>query len=152
MPKLIETGMEMVTFSGRNHPQTINSPIILAVDDNEDNLLLLRYCLEPLGCQLICETESQKALLIAYEQRPDLVLLDILLPVLNGFDFVRCLQSNPLTSHIPAIAVTALAHPEERQEILNAGFMDYVSKPYEIDDLEDIIRRHLSRSLSWQCG
>jgi CheY-like chemotaxis protein len=152
MAKLTKLGMEMVTFSGRNHSRTIDSPIILAVDDNEDNLLLLRYCLEPLGCHLICEAESQKALLIAYEQCPDLVLLDILLPVLNGFDFVRCLQSNPLTSHIPAIAVTALVHPEERQEILNAGFVDYVSKPYEIDYLESIIRQHLSLKLAWQCG
>ncbi|MGI8501968.1 MAG: response regulator [Hassallia sp.] len=127
-----------------NYPQ----PLILAVEDNDDNLLLIRYTLESLGCKLICQTDSYSTLLVAKEYQPDLILMDILLPGLSGIDVVRYVKKEPLTWHIPVIAVTALASPEERERILMAGFDDYISKPYMIEDLEALICRVLGKKLN----
>ncbi|MEI2580754.1 response regulator [Scytonema sp. PRP1] len=124
------------------------SPLILAVEDNEDNLLLLSYALESLGCKLICQKDSLTTVLVAKEYQPDLILLDILLPGVSGIDIVRSLKQEPLTSNIAAIAVTALASAEDREHILNAGFNDYISKPYMIEDLEALVRRYLCKKLN----
>ncbi|WP_017314581.1 response regulator [Mastigocladopsis repens] len=124
-------------------------PLILAVEDNEDNLLLLSYALESLGCKLICQKDSSTTVLVAKEYQPDLILLDILLPGQSGIDVVRSLKQEPLTSNITAIAVTALASTEDRERILRAGFNDYISKPYMIEDLEALVCRHLGKKLAF---
>lgn len=134
----------MVDEKNQNH----EPPLILAVEDNEDNLLLLSYALESLGCKLICQKDSLTTVLVAKEYQPDLILLDILLPGLSGIDVVRSLKQEPLTSHIAAIAVTALASTEDREHILSAGFNDYISKPYMIEDLEALVRRYLCKKLN----
>jgi CheY-like chemotaxis protein len=123
-------------------------PLILAVEDNEDNLLLLSYALEAVGCRLICQKDSLTTLLVAKEYQPDLILLDILLPGLSGIDIVRSLKQEPLTSHIATVAVTALASSDDRERILRAGFNDYLSKPYMIEDLEALVCRHLCGKLN----
>lgn len=127
-----------------NYPQ----PLVLAVEDNDDNLMLITYTLESLGCKLICQTDSSSTLLVAKEYQPDLILMDILLPGLSGIDVVRYLKKEPLTCQIPVIAVTALASPEERERILMAGFDDYISKPYMIEDLEALICSFLGKKLN----
>ncbi|NEQ28251.1 MAG: response regulator [Microcoleus sp. SIO2G3] len=124
------------------------SPLILAVEDNEDNLVLLSYALESLGCKLICQKDSLTTVLVAKEYQPDLILLDILLPGVSGIDVVRSLKQEPLTSNIAAIAVTALASAQDREHILNAGFNDYISKPYMIEDLEALVRRYLCKKFN----
>ncbi|MBW4645558.1 MAG: response regulator [Goleter apudmare HA4340-LM2] len=118
-------------------------PLILAVEDHDDSLLLISYALESLGCRFICQTDSTTTVLVAKEHQPDLIMLDILLPGLNGIEVVRRLKQEPLTSNIPVVAVTALATREDRERIFQAGFNDYISKPYMIEDLESIIRRTL---------
>jgi CheY-like chemotaxis protein len=118
-------------------------PLILAVEDNDDNLLLMSYALESLGCRFICQTDSSSTVLVAKEYQPDLIILDILLPTLNGIDVVRYLKHDPLTYKIPVLAVTALAAREDRERILLAGFNDYISKPYLLEDLEAVVRRLL---------
>lgn len=123
-------------------------PLILVVEDNDDNLLLMSYALESLGCKLICQTDSKTTVLVAKEYQPDLILLDILLPDINGIDLVYDLKQEPLTQKITAIAVTALASAEDRDRILGAGFDDYISKPYMIEDLEAMIRRYLGEKLN----
>jgi CheY-like chemotaxis protein len=123
-------------------------PLVLAVEDNDDNLLLLSYALESLGCKLICQKDSSTTVLVAKEYQPDLILLDILLPGFSGIDLVRSLKQEPLTSHIAAIAVTALASVEDRERIMGAGFNDYISKPYMIEDLEAKVRLYLQEKLN----
>lgn len=122
-------------------------PLILAVEDHADSLLLISYALESLGCRFICQTDSTATVLVAKEYQPDLIMLDILLPGQNGIDVVRHLKQQPLTKHIPVLAVTALATREDRERILQAGFNDYISKPYMIEDLEATIRRLLCGKL-----
>ena len=116
---------------------------ILAVDDNEDNLLLLSEVLNVFDCSLLTATSGQTALTIAQAYSPDLILLDVMLPDLNGNEVVRRLKQNPTTENIPIIAVTALAKEEDRDRLLAAGCSGYLSKPYMIEDLEAIVRRAL---------
>ncbi|MCG6136372.1 MAG: response regulator [Nostoc sp. LLA-1] len=122
-------------------------PLILAVEDHDDSLLLLSYALESLGCRFICQNDSSTTLLVAKEYQPDLIMLDILLPGLSGVDIVHYLKQEPLTCEIPVIAVTALAGKEDRERLLAGGFDDYISKPYMIEDLEAILHRRLQGKL-----
>jgi CheY-like chemotaxis protein len=117
--------------------------VILVVDDDEDNLLLMSYVLEPLHCSVITAVDGHDALRAAQTQLPDLILLDIMLSKLDGIQVVSQLKKNPQTRKIPVVAVTALARDEDRERILEAGCNDYISKPFMIDELEATIRRHL---------
>jgi CheY-like chemotaxis protein len=123
--------------------------VILVVDDDEDNLLLMSYVLEPFHCSVITALDGYAALGAAQTQQPDLILLDIMLCKLDGIQVVSQLKQNPQTMNIPVVAVTALARDEDRERILQAGCDDYVSKPFMIDDLEATVRRHLRRTPSF---
>lgn len=124
-------------------------PLILAVEDNDDNLLLMSYALESLGCRFICQSDSINTVVVAKEYQPNLIMLDILLPSINGIEMVRYLKQEPLTRHIPVVAVTALASQEDRARIIEAGFDAYLSKPYMIDELEIVIRSLLIHNGHW---
>ncbi len=117
---------------------------VLAVDDNEDNLMLLTEVLRTFDCSLVTATHGQMALMLAQSCHPDLILLDVMLPDLNGEEVVHHLKENPQTEDIPVIAVTALAREEDRDRLLRAGCIDYISKPYMLEELEARIRYHLS--------
>lgn len=136
------------SFMSDHKKQSSRSPLILVVEDHDDSLLLLSYALELLGCKYICQNDSKTTLLVAKEYQPDLILLDILLPGLNGIQIVQHLKSEPLTLHIPVVAVTALAGKEQKQRILHAGFNDYLSKPYMLEDLEAVVCRFLDEKYS----
>ncbi|AFZ25129.1 CheY-like receiver domain-containing protein [Cylindrospermum stagnale PCC 7417] len=118
-------------------------PLVLVVEDHNDSLLLISYALESLGCRFICQTDSFMTIPVAKEYQPDLIMLDILLPGISGLEIVHYLKREPLTCDIPVVAVTALAGRDNRERILRAGFNDYISKPYMLEDLEAIIRRLL---------
>ena len=120
-----------------------NKQIILAVDDNEDNLLLLTEVLEPLNCLVMTATHGQTALLLAQGYQPDLILLDVMLPDVNGIEVVQSLKQNQETAKIPIVAVTALAREEDRDRLILAGCNNYISKPYLLEDLEALIRQYL---------
>ena len=122
-----------------------NEPLILAIDDDEDNLLLLTEVLAPMNCSLITATHGLTALHLAQDYQPDLILLDVMLPDINGLEVVQYLKQNPHTNIIPVIAITALARLEDRERLLEAGCHDYISKPYMLDELEAIIFRHLAQ-------
>lgn len=122
-------------------------PRVLAVDDDEDNLVLLAHVLKSLGCLFTTATTAEVALLIAQADQPDLILLDIVLPKINGFELLHFLKQDPRTCHIPTIAVTGLALAEERELIEKAGFDDYIIKPYLLEDLESRICGYLQGKL-----
>lgn len=118
-------------------------PLALAIDDNCDNLLVLEYTLDLLGFRFLGETDSLAGLALARQHHPDLILLDILLPDVDGLELVELLQQELPLADTPVIAVTGLASDEDRDRILQSGFTDYLSKPFMLDDLEVIIRRHV---------
>lgn len=126
----------------------IRSPLVLAVDDNEDNLILLMHVLQLLQYSLITASNGETAVLMAQDHQPDLILLDIMLPDISGIEVVNRLKQNPLTRTIPVVAVTALARTQDRDRILLAGCNEYISKPYIIEELEALIDRYLGRKNS----
>ena len=142
--------LELSLYGGQNFTSfigvreaTATQPLILAVDDDEDNLLLLAYALEPLGCSLITAVDGLTALQRAQAYQPDLILLDILLPFMDGTEVISHLRKDPKTKTIPVIAVTALANAQDKKRLLHLGFNDYVSKPYMLEDIESRVRRYI---------
>ncbi len=127
--------------SGRYSVAT--KPLILAVDDDEDNLVLLAYALEPLGCRLMTAGDGLSALSLSRRYQPDLILLDIRLPYMDGTEVLSQLKRDSKLKAIPVIAVTALANIKDREQLLQAGCNDYISKPYMLDDIEAKVRRYL---------
>jgi two-component system, cell cycle response regulator DivK len=121
-----------------------DKPVVLAVDDNLDNLNLMEHQLAAVAsCAVVTATTGKAAIHLAQHQLPDLILLDILLPDLDGIEVTRQIRQLAETSEIPIVALTALARVEDRDRILCAGCNDYLSKPYDLDDLEAIVTRHL---------
>ncbi|MBD2305349.1 response regulator [Chroococcidiopsis sp. FACHB-1243] len=135
--------MVLELLAQNNYLSKMHQPLILAVDDDEDNLELLTEVLHPLNCHIITAKDGRSTISIAQQQRPDLILLDILLPDICGTEIARMLKQNPQTQNITVIAVTALARAEDRESLLAAGCSAYISKPYMLDDLEAVICRYL---------
>jgi CheY-like chemotaxis protein len=118
-------------------------PLVLVVDDNEDNLLLLAFVVEQLDCRIVTALDGKTALDLAQDYHPSLILLDMMLPDMDGMEVLSHLKQNPITKTIPVIAVTAMAREQDRDRILLAGCNEYVSKPYAVDELEMLLRRYL---------
>ncbi len=133
------------SFMSDKKRQKHQQPLILAVENHDDSLLLMSYTLDLLGYRSICQKESSKTVFVAKEYQPDLILLNIFLPGMSGLDVIQLLKGDSLTCHIPVVAMTVLAGSEDQKLILNAGFDDYISKPYMIEELEAIIHRLLDR-------
>jgi len=125
-------------------PAVDKRPLVLAVDDNHDNLELLTQILDLFGCECVGAVDGYAAISAAVDRPPDLIVLDICLPDIDGIEVVRRMQQNPELRHIPIVAVTALAKAEDRDRILKAGCVEYLSKPFNIKDLEMVIRQHLN--------
>jgi two-component system, cell cycle response regulator DivK len=121
------------------HKPAQGKSLILIVDNNEDNLLLIACVLESFFCQPILAKSSEEALSLAREYLPDLVITEMILPEMSGMELVVKLRQDRLTSKIPAIAVTTMTTKEDKKRIFEIGCDDYLSKPYLINDLEDII-------------
>lgn len=128
-----------------NDAQTVpQRPLVLAVDDNEDNLNLINFTLDLFGFAFISAPDGETTLELARSYQPDLILLDIMLPDLDGVELIGMLKQDSRTKEIPIIAVTALARAEDQERILAAGCNEYISKPYMVEDLEALIRRYLT--------
>ncbi|HEY9736586.1 MAG TPA: response regulator [Trichocoleus sp.] len=119
-------------------------PLVLSVDDYEDDLLLVSLVVKDLGCASLSASDGQTALVLAQRHRPDLILLDIRLPEIDGLEVMRRLKRNRRTCNIPVIAVTAAASDDDRSRILAGGCVGYVVKPYPLEELESLILLHTS--------
>lgn len=120
------------------------NPLVLVVDDNEDNIMYACGSLELYSCDHIVAHNGQAALDLARDKLPDLILMDIVMPKVDGISLNRMLKSNLSTSRIPVIAVTGLAFSHQKEQILNSGFDDYLCKPYLIEDLENKLNSFLN--------
>ena len=126
------------------------SPLVLVVDDNEDNIFYACASLDLYDCQHLAAHNAQTALDLAKDKIPDLILMDIVMPKVDGMSIAKVLKSNLVTSKIPIIAVTGLTLPHQKEQILNAGFDDYLCKPYYIEELADKIACFLGY-FSYRC-
>jgi two-component system, cell cycle response regulator DivK len=115
---------------------------ILVVEDNERNMKLVRELLEATGYRAIEAATGSQALELAREHRPDLVLMDIRLPDIDGVEALSRLRADDRTASIPVLAVTAQAMQGDRERCLAAGFDGYLSKPIDVAQLLEAVSRH----------
>lgn len=118
---------------------------ILIIDDEEDIQSVLEYNLTELGHQVACTTSGREGLRLAKEQRPDLLILDLMLPDLAGTEICRALKTDPATASIAIIMVTARTEEIDRVVGFEIGADDYVTKPFSVRELALRIRALLRR-------
>jgi two-component system cell cycle response regulator DivK len=122
--------------------------LILIVEDNEKNLKLVRDVLRVKGYATIEATNAEDGIALANAHKPDLILMDIQLPGMNGIDALRVLRADSATAGIPAIAVTASVMQQDRNLITDAGFDRYVGKPINLKEFLDAVRTTLEQRKS----
>ncbi|MHC5075739.1 MAG: response regulator [Planctomycetota bacterium] len=128
------------------------TPVVLVVDDNEQNLELIQAYLEDLDCETLAAYDGQQALDMIAQNPPDLVLLDIMMPKMSGFEVCKRVKNDPKTTDIPIIMVTALHEFGDIERAIDAGTDDFLSKPVNKLELTTRVKtmlklKHLSDSL-----
>jgi two-component system, cell cycle response regulator DivK len=118
---------------------------ILVVEDNERNLKLVRDVLEFAGYQVVGVRSGEQGIVLARERPPDLVLMDLQLPDMDGVATLRALRLDPVTRGVPVVAVTAFAMKEDRERALRAGFDGYLAKPISVRELPGQVRAFIDR-------
>ena len=108
-----------------------NRKTVLLVEDNEDNLVVYRTILEHVGYRVVEARDGEEGVARARQERPDLILMDISIPKIDGWEATQRLKADPETDAIPIIALTAHALEEDRQKALHAGCDGYLAKPVE---------------------
>jgi two-component system cell cycle response regulator DivK len=117
---------------------------ILVVEDQEDNMQILRDVLASADYQISEAQNGEEALAEVAKQRPDLILMDIQLPVMDGYEATRRIKADAVTRSIPVIAITSYALGSDEERARAAGCDDFVPKPYSPRELLAKIRRYLS--------
>jgi two-component system cell cycle response regulator DivK len=120
---------------------------ILIVEDNEANLQLVAYLLEMAAHEALSATDGAAAVVLARQHRPDLILCDLQLPVLDGYEVLKRVRLEPDLQQTPVVAVTALSMPSDRTSVLAAGFNGYLSKPIEPENFVAQVDAYLPASL-----
>lgn len=116
---------------------------LLLVDDEPTNLQILHHTLQD-NYRLLFAKDGKKALELAHDDRPDLILLDIMMPELSGYEVCKALKDSPYTASIPVIFVTALTDVDNEHKGLELGAVDYISKPFSPHIVQARVRTHLS--------
>jgi len=117
---------------------------ILLVDDNPTNLQVLFQTLEGVGCKLLIAKNGKGALAIAGKARPDLILLDIMMPDIDGYEVCRQLKSDRATADTPVIFLSALGETEDKVKGLQLGAVDYITKPFQPNEVIARVNTHLT--------
>ena len=110
----------------------VNQARILVVEDNRDNMMLITDLLQTLEYVVIQAGDGQSGVTLAEAELPDLILMDLSLPVMDGWAATRQIKANPALQHIPIIALTAHAMVGDRERALAAGCDDYLAKPIDL--------------------
>jgi len=114
---------------------------VLIIEDNEKNMKLARDVLQVKGYQTLEAATGEEGVRLAKEKVPDLVLMDIQLPGINGIDAFKQLRADAKTARIPVVALTASVTPTDRSAITAAGFDAFVSKPINLKEFLDTVKR-----------
>lgn len=114
---------------------------ILIVDDNDTNRKLCRAILEQSGYQTREAANGREGLQIVREELPDLILMDVQMPVMDGVETLKRLRADPATRSVPVVALTSYAMKGDRERLLAEGFSEYVVKPIDIDRFLEVVRR-----------
>ena len=118
--------------------------LVLIVEDNPDNMLLTILLLESAGHNVLSAIDAEAGLTLAREKRPDLILMDVQLPGMDGLEATALLKADATTRAIPVIALTALAMKGDEERIRAAGCNGYISKPMRIQEFLTAVAAHLA--------
>jgi two-component system alkaline phosphatase synthesis response regulator PhoP len=127
-------------------PESVEGMRVLLVDDNVQNLELLQAYLEDLGCEISVATDGQAAIDSALSDPPDIILLDIMMPRVSGFQACQKIKRDPRTRHIPVIMVTALNEVGDVERAVDCGADDFLTKPVQKVELLTRVRSLLRLS------
>jgi DNA-binding response OmpR family regulator len=120
-------------------------PVILAADDDDDILELIAFRLERSGYTVLQARNGEEALRLALDRRPDLAVLDVMMPKIDGFELTRRLRAEAATSRIPIILLTAKAQDADVEQGFEAGADDYIRKPFSPQELRARVQSILGR-------
>jgi CheY-like chemotaxis protein len=123
---------------------TERKPRILIAEDFDDNRIALKLMLKLAGFEPLEAEDGQRAVDMVRQERPDLVLMDLSLPILDGLDATRAIRADAASRALPIIIVSAYDSDDARAQARQAGGSDYISKPIEFEALKTMIMRHLA--------
>jgi two-component system cell cycle response regulator DivK len=119
-------------------------PKVLVIEDNDQNLYLVTFLLEKNGFTVVAARNGQDGIQMACEQMPELILLDIQLPMMNGYEVARQLRRIDAVKAIPIVAVTSYAMVGDREKALDAGCTGYMEKPIQPETFIEDIKQYIS--------
>ena len=117
--------------------------VILNVEDNEANRKIVRYLFTSKGYKVLEAVDGEEGVRMAEQEKPDIILMDVQLPKMDGYEATRRIRANPALQHIPIVAVTSFALSGDDVKALEAGCNDYVAKPFKPRDLLEKVERIL---------
>ena len=112
---------------------------ILLADDEDDVKVVLKLFLEARGYDVVTAYDGLDAISKVQSEKPDVILLDVMMPLIDGFEVCKKLKADPTTAHIPVVMLSAASHAESVKKGLDAGAVDYLVKPFEPEDLEKLL-------------
>ena len=117
----------------------------LVVDDDKLLLRLVQLNLDKMGIEVLMAEDGQEAIRQATEERPDVILLDIMMPQMDGYEVMRRLKSEKKTRDIPIVMLTAKSNPGDRQRSQEMGAVAYITKPFRLEELRGTVRTIVDR-------
>lgn len=118
---------------------------ILIVEDNEKNLKLFKLLLEKKGYETVVARNGKECIELVESSKPDLIIMDIHMPVMTGIDAIKSLRSEETTKYVPIIAATAYAMKGDKEQLLNQGFDAYLSKPIRVKTFLETVQKCLEK-------
>jgi CheY-like chemotaxis protein len=116
------------------------NPLVLIVEDHADTREMLRILLNMNGCRVIEAEDGEQAMSVADKDHPDLILLDLKMPLLDGLTVTRLIRSHPVLNEVPIVLITGMATPQLHREALSAGCNDCLIKPLDFERLQELIK------------
>jgi len=116
----------------------------LVVDDDKLLLRLVELNLNRIGIKVLMAEDGKEALRLAWEERPDVILLDIMMPRMDGYEVIQRLKAEKRTRNIPVIMLTAKSNPGDQQRSREMGAVDYITKPFQLEELRQVVQSVVS--------
>ncbi len=120
---------------------------ILLVEDNDNNRKLIKEVLDYYGYEIIEAANGEEGIKMARKYLPDLIMMDIQMPVMDGLTAARILKNDPITKGIKIIALTSFAMKGDRERFLDSGFDDYISKPIDTRRMPELVKNILNKAV-----
>ncbi|MDI6740613.1 MAG: response regulator [Candidatus Edwardsbacteria bacterium] len=126
-------------------PDPTGRPIVMVIDDEEDILDLIKMVLEDAGFKAVTAITGHEGLQLLYREKPDLILLDIMMPDLDGMELLKILKIEDSTASIPVAMLTAKVEPKDKTAALQEEAIDYICKPFTPEELVDRVKAIFAR-------